>query len=61
MISKFLREQKRYTQKNLCDLFESTEERAITIIRKLKEFGILKAVKYSDTQKDMSEIGRAHV
>lgn len=56
MISKFLREQKRYTQKDLCDFFECTEERAIPIIRKLKEFGILKAVKFSDTQKDMSDL-----
>jgi hypothetical protein len=56
MISKFLREQKRYTQKDLCDLFECTEEKAIPIIRKLKEFGILKAVKFSDTQNDMSDL-----
>jgi len=56
MISKFLREQKRYTQKDLCNLFECTEERTIPIIRKLKEYGILKAVKLSDTQKDMSDL-----
>ena len=56
MISKFLREQKRYTQKDLCGLFECREEKAISIIRKLKEFGILKAVKFSDTQKDMSDL-----
>ena len=56
MISKFLREQKRYTQKDLCDLFECTEERTIPIIRKLKEFGILKAVKFSDAQKNMSDL-----
>ena len=56
MISKFLREQKRYTQKDLCSVFECTEEKAITIIRKLKEFGVLKAVKFSDTQKDMSDL-----
>lgn len=56
MISKFLREQKRYTQKDLCSVFECTEEMAIPIIRKLKEFGILKAVKFSDAQKDMSDL-----
>lgn len=56
MISKFLREQKRYTQKDLCGLFECTEEKAIPIIRKLKEFGILKSVKLSDMQKDMSDL-----
>lgn len=56
MISKFLQEQKRYTLKGLCDLFECREKEAISIIRKLKEFGILKAVKFSDTQKDMSDL-----
>ena len=56
MISKFLREQKRYTQKDMCSVFECAEEKVISIIRKLKEFGILKAVKFSDAQKDMSDL-----
>ncbi len=56
MISKFLREQKRYTQKDLCVEFECTEEKAVPLIRKLKEFGVLKAVKASDFQRDMSEL-----
>ena len=56
MISKFLREQKRYTQKDLCEKFECSEEKVVSIIRKLKEFGILKAVKASDPQRDMSDL-----
>lgn len=56
MISKFLREQKRYTQKDLCAIFGCSEDKAVPIIRKLKEFGILKAVIISDTQKDMSDL-----
>lgn len=56
MISKFLREQKRYTQKDLCDKFECTEEKVVPLIRKLKEFGVLKAVKASDPQRDMSDL-----
>ena len=56
MISKFLREQKRYTQKDLCDKFECSEEKVVPIIRKLKEFGILKAVKASDPQRDRSDL-----
>lgn len=56
MISKFLREQKRYTQKDLRDVLECTEEKAIPLIRKLKEYGVLKAVKASDAQKDMSDL-----
>lgn len=56
MISKFLREQKRYTQKDLCEKFECSEEKVVPIIRKLKEFGVLKAVKASDSQRDMSDL-----
>lgn len=56
MISKFLREQKRYTQKDLCDIFECSEEKAVPIIRKLKEFGVLKSVKASDLQRDLSNL-----
>ena len=56
MISKFLREQKRYTQKDLCDKFECSEEKVVPIIRKLKEFGVLKAVKATDPQRDMSDL-----
>lgn len=48
MISEYVREQKRYTQKELCKLFACSEENLITLIRKLKEFGVLKAVKASD-------------
>lgn len=54
MISEFVREQKRYTQKNLCEILRCSEEKAVPLIRKLKEFGVLKAVKASDSQRDMS-------
>lgn len=54
MISEFVREQKRYTQKDLCRILNCSEEKAVPLIRKLKEFGVLKAVKASDIQKDMS-------
>lgn len=56
MISEFVREQKRYTQKDLCKIFRYSEEKAIPLIRKLKEFGVLKAVKASDLQRDMSDL-----
>ena len=54
MVSEFLREQKRYTQSELCSFFACSEERAVGLIRRLKEFGVLKAVKASETQRDMS-------
>lgn len=56
MISKFVREQKRYTQKDLCGIFVCTEEKVVPLIRKLKEYGVLKAVKKSELQKNMSEL-----
>lgn len=56
MISKFIREQKRYTQKDLCNKFECSSDKLVPIIRKLKEFGVLKSVKASETQRDMSDL-----
>lgn len=56
MISEFVREQKRYTQKDLCKILRCSEEKAVPLIRKLKEFGVLKAVKSSDIQRDMSDL-----
>ena len=37
MISEFVREQKRYTQNELCHILKCSEEHAIPLIRKLKE------------------------
>lgn len=56
MISEFVREQKRYTQKDLCRLLDCSEEKGVPLIRKLKEFGVLKAVKASVFQRDMSDL-----
>lgn len=56
MISKFFREQKRYAQKDLCNKLECSEEKVVPIIRKLKEYGILKTVKATDPQRDMSDL-----
>lgn len=56
MISKFVREQKRYTQLELCSVLECPEEEVVLYIRRLKEYGVLKAVKASDLQKDMSDL-----
>lgn len=56
MISIFVREQKRYAQKDLCERLECSEEKIVPIIRKLKEFGVLKAVKDSAPQRDMSDL-----
>ncbi len=56
MISEFVREQKRYTQKEICHILRCREEQAVPLIRKLKEYGVLKVVKSSDAQKDMADL-----
>lgn len=56
MISEYIREQKRYTQKELCSKLHCSDEKVVPIIRKLKEFGVLKAVKASETQRDLSDL-----
>lgn len=56
MHSEFVREQRRYTQKELCKVFSCSEDKTVSIIRKLKEFGVIKAVKAEEKQRDMSEL-----
>lgn len=56
MISVFIREQKRYTQDELCNLLECSGDLATNIIKKLKGYGVLKAVKATDKQKNLSEL-----
>lgn len=56
MTSKYFREQCRYTQSELIYSFECDEQKGINIIRKLKEFNVLKAVKANDMQKNLSDL-----
>ena len=56
MISEFVREQKRYTQKELCQILKCSEEYVVSLIRKLKEFGVPKAVISSYVQKNMADL-----
>ena len=56
MISVFLREQKRYTQEELTKAFGCSEEKTVCILKRLKEYGVLKAVKANDTQKDLTDL-----
>ena len=56
MISVFLREQKRYTQEVLVKEFHCSEEKTVRILKRLKEYGVLKAVKANDTQKDLTDL-----
>lgn len=56
MISEFVREQQRYTQTDLCRILDCSGEQAVRLIRRLKEFGVLKAVRASDIQREMSDL-----
>lgn len=56
MISVFLREQKRYTQEELVREFQCSDEKAVRILKRLKEYGILKTVKANDAQKNLSDL-----
>ncbi len=56
MISVFLREQKRYTQEELVKEFCCSEKKTVHILKRLKEYGVLKAVKATDVQKDLTDL-----
>lgn len=56
MISVFLREQQRYTQEDLVKKLYCSEEKTVRILRRLKEYGVLKAVKANDKQKDLTDL-----
>lgn len=56
MISEFVREQQRYTQQGLSELLRCSAEQAVPLLRRLMEFGVLKAVKASAAQKDLSDL-----
>lgn len=56
MTSVYLREQKRYTQEMLMRAFCCPEHKTVRILRRLKAYGVLKAVKATDAQKDLTDL-----
>ena len=56
MISEYVREQKRYTQAELSNILHCSDKTAIPIIRKLKQFGVLRSVKATEDQKNLSDL-----
>lgn len=56
MISEFIREQKRYTRDNLKKIFHCSDTDIVRIIKRLKEYGLLKKVKNTKEQLDMSNL-----
>ena len=62
MLSKYIQEQKRYTQRELGELLEEkSEETLLALLRKLKEYGIVKLVKANDAQKNRSDLLEADI
>ena len=45
MMNVYFREQERYTQKDICEALNCDEEKVVDLIKRLKEFGVLKRVK----------------
>ena len=56
MVSKFVREQKRYSKNDLRHIFELKTEEVDGFIRNLKAFGVLKTVKNNTEQRDLSDL-----
>ena len=56
LTSSFVREQQRYTLIELSNILACSLDETVNIVRKLKEFGILKTVSSSDSQKELSEL-----
>lgn len=56
MISEFVREQKRYTRDELKEILHCSNVDIVRIIKRLKEYGVLKKVKNTKEQLDMTDL-----
>ncbi len=61
MISVFLREQKRYSLKELAKAFHCSGKEAVPILKRLKEYGVLMAVHASDRQRNLTDLAEENV
>lgn len=61
MKSVLIREQKRYTIIELTERFKCTEPQIKPILRKLKEYGVLKTVKADKEKKDLTDLVEADI
>ncbi|MCI5582424.1 MAG: LlaJI family restriction endonuclease [Anaeroplasma sp.] len=57
IISKFVREQKKYTFSEIKSIFEQNEENTIKILKILKEYGIVNSVNIETDKNDISDLG----
>lgn len=56
IVSSYVREQERYTKNNLRDIFSFADNEVERFIKNLKAFGVLKSVKNSSDQMEMSDL-----
>lgn len=56
IVSSYVREQERYTKNDLKDIFSFDDNEVERFIKNLKAFGVLKSVKNSNDQMEMSEL-----
>lgn len=56
IISRFVREQKRYTKSELRKLFEYDENGIEQFLKTLKSYGVLKSVAYDNSKKELSDL-----
>ena len=56
IVSSYVREQERYTKNNLRDIFSFADNEVERFIKNLKAFGVLKSVKNSNEQMEMSDL-----
>ena len=57
----FLHEGQRYTQAQLVQMLKTDEEDGVRVLKRLKEYGVLKTVKNQDDDIDLSELTEEHV
>lgn len=56
IVSSYVREQERYTKNNLRDIFSFADNEVERFIKNLKAFGVLKSVRNSNEQMEMSDL-----
>lgn len=61
IIPVFLHEEQRYTQAQLIQLLQANEDDGIRILKRLKEYGILKTVKNKDDSVDLAELTEEYI
>ncbi len=56
IVSRYVREQQRYTKNSLKSIFSMDESAVEHFIKNLKAFGVLKSVKNNEDQLEMSDL-----